>query len=65
MLCFSRDAEILKMIPGQPAFMQVVLKGTKSTTDNNIVFPPSGVIPFHGFTMYGTTNHFIGLIDFN
>ncbi|XP_049825872.1 TBC1 domain family member 19 [Aethina tumida] len=52
MLCFSRDAEILKMIPGQPAFMQVVLKGTKSTTDNNIVFPPSGVIPFHGFTMY-------------
>ncbi|CAH0561001.1 unnamed protein product [Brassicogethes aeneus] len=52
MLCFSRDSEILKMMPGQPAFMQVLLKGNKNTVDNNMVFPPSGVIPFHGFTMY-------------
>ncbi|CAG9765503.1 unnamed protein product [Ceutorhynchus assimilis] len=52
MLCFSRDSEILKQLPNQPAFMQVVLKGRPNTTENTLVFPPSGVIPFHGFTMY-------------
>lgn len=55
MLCFSRDSEILKQLPNQPAFMQVGLKGRPNTTENTLVFPPSGVIPFHGFTMYGTT----------
>ncbi|KAJ8942798.1 hypothetical protein NQ318_013013 [Aromia moschata] len=52
MLCFSRDAEILKSLPNQPAFMQVVIKGKQNGADNTMVFPPSGVIPFHGFTMY-------------
>ncbi|KAL1509057.1 hypothetical protein ABEB36_003858 [Hypothenemus hampei] len=52
MLCFSRDAEILKQLPNQPAFMQVGVKGRPNTSENSLVFPPSGVIPFHGFTMY-------------
>ncbi|XP_066146495.1 TBC1 domain family member 19 [Euwallacea fornicatus] len=52
MLCFSRDSEVLKQLPSQPAFMQVGLKGRPNTTENTLVFPPSGVIPFHGFTMY-------------
>ncbi|XP_050300379.1 TBC1 domain family member 19 [Anthonomus grandis grandis] len=52
MLCFSRDSEILKQLPNQPAFMQVGLKGRPNTPENVLVFPPSGVIPFHGFTMY-------------
>ncbi|XP_030759933.1 TBC1 domain family member 19 [Sitophilus oryzae] len=52
MLCFSRDSEILKYLPNQPAFMQVAFKGKPNTPENTIVFPPSGVIPFHGFTMY-------------
>ncbi|XP_072384217.1 TBC1 domain family member 19 [Diabrotica undecimpunctata] len=55
MLCFSRDSEILKNLPTQPAFMQVVIKGktgTPESTNTTIVFPPSGVIPFHGFSMY-------------
>lgn len=53
MLCFSRDSEILKNLSTQPGFMQVAIKGKQNATENNIVFPPSGVIPFHGFTMYG------------
>ncbi|KAG5867498.1 hypothetical protein JTB14_015973 [Gonioctena quinquepunctata] len=52
MLCFSRDSDILKNLSGQPAFMQVAVKGRQNASENTIVFPPSGVIPFHGFTMY-------------
>ncbi|XP_044749874.1 TBC1 domain family member 19 [Coccinella septempunctata] len=52
MLCFSRDGEILKDLPTQPGFMQVVIKGRQNTAENTLIFPPSGVIPFHGFTMY-------------
>lgn len=57
MLCFLRDGEILKKLPNQPAFMQVNIKGKQSTPENSIIFPPSGVIPFHGFTMYGKKIH--------
>ncbi|KAJ8919379.1 hypothetical protein NQ315_016472 [Exocentrus adspersus] len=52
MLCFSRDGEILKQLPTQPAFMQVVVKGKQNQPESAMIFPPSGVIPFHGFTMY-------------
>ncbi|XP_018579014.1 TBC1 domain family member 19 [Anoplophora glabripennis] len=52
MLCFSRDGDILKQLPSQPAFMQVVVKGKQNQPESTMVFPPSGVIPFHGFTMY-------------
>ncbi|VEN40229.1 unnamed protein product [Callosobruchus maculatus] len=52
MLCFSRDSDILRRLPNQPAFMQVFVKGKQNTQEGSIVFPPSGVIPFHGFTMY-------------
>lgn len=54
MLCFSRDSEIMNLIPSQ-AYMQVTLKGKQIARDSTMVFPPSGVIPFHGFTMYGTS----------
>ncbi|CAH1159529.1 unnamed protein product [Phaedon cochleariae] len=52
MLCFSRDSEVLKSLSSQPAFMQVAVKGKQNCPENTITFPPSGVIPFHGFTMY-------------
>ena len=54
MLCFSRDSEvqnILKSVLG--ALMSTTIKGKQSGVDHTINFPPSGVIPFHGFTMYG------------
>jgi hypothetical protein len=58
LLCFSRDGDVLKDLSTQPGFMQVVIKGKQSNTENTIIFPPSGVIPFHGFTMYGMLSHF-------
>lgn len=54
MLCFSRDSEvqsILKSVLGAP--MSTTIKGKQLGVDCTINFPPSGVIPFHGFTMYG------------
>ncbi|KAF5286409.1 hypothetical protein FQR65_LT12589 [Abscondita terminalis] len=51
LLCFSRDSEILTLLPYKPGYMQVVLKG-KTEPETTLTFPPSGVIPFHGFTMY-------------
>lgn len=54
MLCFSRDNQIqetLKHMLGNP--MTTNIKGKLTTSESVINFPPSGVIPFHGFTMYG------------
>lgn len=52
MMCFSRDNDILPQL-SQRTHMQVPIKGKQPTPENSIIFPPSGVIPFHGFTMYG------------
>lgn len=52
LLCFSRDNEILQKLSSQPGYMQVVLKGKQPSAENTMIFPPSGVIPFHGFAMY-------------
>ncbi|XP_058793879.1 TBC1 domain family member 19 [Phymastichus coffea] len=58
MLSFSRDSEVLPTVTAdQSAGGQVihaVLQGKPATLENTLVFPPSGVIPFHGFTMYAT-----------
>lgn len=54
MLCFSRDTEVLSVFnhsAGNP--VHAVLKNKPATVENTVAFPPSGVIPFHGFTMYG------------
>jgi hypothetical protein len=54
MLCFSRDTEVLSVFnhsAGHP--VHAVLKNKPATVENMVAFPPSGVIPFHGFTMYG------------
>ena len=57
MLSFSRDSEVLGPITTEKsAYSQVihaVLQGKPATLENTLVFPPSGVIPYHGFTMYG------------
>ncbi|KDR14568.1 TBC1 domain family member 19 [Zootermopsis nevadensis] len=53
MLCFSRDTEVLSLFnhsAGNP--VHAVLKNKPATVENTVVFPPSGIIPFHGFTMY-------------
>lgn len=58
MLCFSRDSEVLAPVTTDRSaggqVIHAVLQGKPATLENTLVFPPSGVIPFHGFTMYGT-----------
>lgn len=53
MLCFSRDDEVLELLPEQSGCMLVTLKGKQQSSENTMVYPPNGVIPFYGFTMYG------------
>ncbi|XP_038213415.1 TBC1 domain family member 19 [Zerene cesonia] len=55
MLCFSRDCEVMQYLKGcigNP--LNVTIKGKQTSADSVTVFPPSGIIPFHGFTMYAT-----------
>ncbi|XP_015593518.1 TBC1 domain family member 19 isoform X2 [Cephus cinctus] len=58
MLCFSRDSEVLAPVTTDRSaggqVIHAVLQGKLATLENTLVFPPSGVIPFHGFTMYAT-----------
>jgi hypothetical protein len=54
MLCFTRDAEILSVFHHTSSNpVTALLKGRPANIENTVVFPPSGIIPFHGFTMYG------------
>lgn len=55
LLCFSRDTEILSIFERSSASpLYGPLKNKSSNTENLVVYPPSGIIPFHGFTMYAT-----------
>ncbi|KAG7207128.1 hypothetical protein KM043_001002 [Ampulex compressa] len=58
MLCFSRDSEILAPVTTDRSaggqVIHAVLQGKPANLENTLVFPPSGVVPFHGFTMYAT-----------
>ncbi|XP_015123054.1 TBC1 domain family member 19 [Diachasma alloeum] len=58
MLCFSRDSEVLAPVTTDRSaggqVIHAVLQGKPAALENTLVFPPSGVIPFHGFTMYAT-----------
>ncbi|CAH2092388.1 unnamed protein product [Euphydryas editha] len=51
MLCFSRDGEAARAAGANA--LRVTVKG-RHAPDCLTAFPPSGVIPFHGFTMYAT-----------
>lgn len=54
MLCFSRDSEVMQCLKGSTGNpLTVTIKGKQTSPDSVTVFPPSGIIPFHGFTMYG------------
>ncbi|CAH0387463.1 unnamed protein product [Bemisia tabaci] len=53
MLCFYRDTDVLSIfhhICATP--IRGVLRGKAPTTKNSVYYPPNGIIPFHGFTMY-------------
>nr|CAD7463680.1 unnamed protein product [Timema tahoe] len=53
MLCFSRDTEILSVFNHSASNpVHAILKNKSAIVENTVIFPPSGIIPFHGFTMY-------------
>ncbi|KAL0839910.1 hypothetical protein ABMA28_016527 [Loxostege sticticalis] len=55
MLCFSRDCEVMQQLKGSIGNpLSVTIKGKQTSAESVTVFPPSGIIPFHGFTMYAT-----------
>jgi hypothetical protein len=54
MLCFNRDttvAQIARCSSSNPALG--ILKGKSNTINNVVIYPPNGVIPFYGISMYG------------
>ena len=54
MLCFSRDIELMQQLKGSIGNPPTVtIKGKQTSAESATVFPPSGIIPFHGFSMYG------------
>lgn len=54
MLCFSRDLAVADAFYGNSSNPLVAtLKGKSTVIGNSVIYPPNGVIPFHGFTMYG------------
>lgn len=54
MLCFSRDNAVTNVFRCNSSNPTIgVLKGRSNVINNCVIYPPSGVIPFHGFSMYG------------
>ena len=52
-LVFSRDTSVLQRYQGScssPA--RATLRGKTTSLENTVIYPPNGVIPFHGFSMY-------------
>lgn len=54
MLCFSRDTTIANIFRDNSSNPLIgILRGKLNLVNNSVIYPPSGVIPFHGFAMYG------------
>lgn len=54
LLCFTRDSDVLYLFNHSASNpILTSLKGKPSSPEVMVAYPPSGVIPFHGFTMYG------------
>ncbi|KAK6636796.1 hypothetical protein RUM43_010459 [Polyplax serrata] len=55
MLCFSRDADVLSVVHHSSSNpIHAILRGKAVSIESTVAYPPSGIIPFHGFTMYAT-----------
>ncbi|KAA0203667.1 hypothetical protein HAZT_HAZT009943 [Hyalella azteca] len=54
LLCFSRDSAVLRHFDHSPASPALAApQGASPTAYTLVAYPPAGVIPFHGFAMYG------------
>lgn len=57
LLCFFRDTEVLSHFEHSSASPPLaVARGNTPSPNALVAYPPCGVIPFHGFTMYGTSS---------
>ncbi|KAF6200014.1 hypothetical protein GE061_006313 [Apolygus lucorum] len=55
MLCFSRDTAVLDVFQHSCATpIHGILKGKTPVLENTVIYPPNGITPYHGFTMYAT-----------
>lgn len=54
MLCFTRDTEVLSVFNNSTS--HPILTSLKGKPPTEAIYPPNGIIPFHGFTMYGKNN---------
>ncbi|XP_068249236.1 TBC1 domain family member 19 [Palaemon carinicauda] len=53
LLCFFRDTEVLSHFGHSSASPPLsVARGQTPSPETMVAYPPSGVIPFHGFTMF-------------
>jgi len=52
MLCFTRDTEVLSVFNNSTN--HPILTTLKDKLPKQAIYPPNGIIPFCGFTMYGT-----------
>ncbi|XP_050527254.1 TBC1 domain family member 19 isoform X2 [Daktulosphaira vitifoliae] len=50
MLCFTRDTEVLSVFNNSSS--NPILTPLYGIPPGSAVYPPNGVVPFHGFTMY-------------
>uniref|UniRef100_A0A0V0J5L0 TBC1 domain family member 19 n=1 Tax=Schistocephalus solidus TaxID=70667 RepID=A0A0V0J5L0_SCHSO len=49
LLPFLRDPKVMEVFASYPG---TVLKASRRKNIDSVIYPPSGVIPFHGFSMY-------------
>lgn len=56
MLCFTRDTDVLSVFNNSTS--HPILTSLKGKPSMEAIYPPNGIIPFHGFTMYGKDNHY-------
>ena len=54
LLTFSRDVTLLDLFGrSSKSPLTAVVKGKGGHTEGSVIYPPNGIVPFHGFTMYG------------
>lgn len=51
MLSFTRDTDVLSVFNNSTS--HPILTSLKGKPPKEAIYPPNGIIPFHGFTMYG------------
>lgn len=62
MLCFTRDTDVLTVFNNSTS--HPIIMPLKGKSPKDVIYPPNGIIPFHGFTMYGKCKSTIRISDY-